>query len=454
LKRKYTVFLILFLLLIACLFRVYTAAVVPFIPDEEDQIGFIKNISFAWDDLRLPIGNRVMQNPLLCSYVVKLTVDLFGQSQLGIRLVFILLGTLGLFFIYKLVEENIETKTALLSLFLLAFSQYHIGVTRFAYEGALSFFFMPLAFYTFLQGLKTQQTKYVMYTAVLIGFGILAYEAMTLFAFALFLYLLIKNGFWFRRKEFYFSLLISFLIISPYLFWSYNNAFSKLSSEHFFEFGFSLRSFYLYFAELLPLFNQFIPVFVWDLKEESIYYITHGGEPFFLSATSNELPVIHWPLGILIVIGFLYCLKQRNKNEFISFCLFLFSFVFISTSLIAGSHSLFDDHWWAGITLFPGVILCSHMLIDILNKYRFFKFMIAGLIIYFFLHALYFINLPESQFALPKKDLYAYYLDRAEIYQTAGRSGLAMRRCRWVLSKTQDKTLVERAENILSKIQH
>ncbi len=455
-RRKPRFFLISLLLIIAGLFRLYTSCLVPFIPDEQELIDFIKNISLARDHWKLPIGDKDLQNPILSTYIIKLGVALFGTGQLEIRLLFVALGTLGLFFIFKLVEENLKTKTAFLTLYFLSFSQYHIGVTRFAYEGTLFFFFMPLALYTFFRGLHTQKAKYVMFTAIFIGFGCLAYEGMVLFASTLLFYLIVNRNhrFWLRRKEFYFSLLIMFLIFSPHLLWSYENKFSKISSEHFFDLGVSLRSFYLYFAELLPILNEHFHLFIWDSNIDSISFIAPDGKLIFLSALSNELPVIHWPLGVLIFWGFFYCFKQKNKTELIKFSLFMFGFVFTITSFIAGSYSLLDDHWWAGMTLFPGVILFSYMLNDILQKHRFFKFVITGLMIYFLLHSIYFINLPESQFALPKKELYVYYLNKAEIYRLAGEYDWAIDRCYWVLSKTNDKMLVGRANEILSTIQH
>ena len=41
----------------------------------------------------------------------------------------------------------------------------------------------------------------------------------------------------------------------------------------------------------------------------------------------------------------------------------MFAFIFVITSIISGGYS-FDDHWWATMSLYPGVILFSTMAID------------------------------------------------------------------------------------------
>lgn len=398
--------LIVLLLIMAGLFRLHTAAIVPILPDEQELIDFIKNISWDWNNLQLPVGDHDLQNPILAAYTIKLGTVLFGENRIGIRILFVVLGTVSLFFIFKLTEENLDIKTAFLALYLLAFSQYHIAVTRFAFENTLLFFFIPPALYTFFRGLQTQKAKYAILTAILIGLGCLSYEPMALFALTLLFYVASdrRHKLWLKSRSFYFSLLIMILIVSPFFIWSCENQFSKIGSEHVFDVGFSLRSLYLYFAELLPLINEHLHVFRWDIHSESIFFIAPDDKFIYLSALSSEAPVIHWPLAVLIWTGFFYHLKQKNKSELIKFSLFMFGFVFLATSVIAGAYSLFDDHWWAGMTVFPGVILCSHMLIGIFKKYPSFKFVIASWIVYFFIHSAYFVTLPKSQFAIPLKE--------------------------------------------------
>jgi len=453
--EKYSTVTVILLLTIGFLFRLYTAAIIPIVnADEQKEIAFAKGISFEPGNLNLPVGDREMKNPLLTSYVLKLGIFLFGESKLGGRLLFILLSTFSLFFIYKLVEENLGVKCALLSLCFLIFSQYHIGLIRIVDNGSLYFSFLPPTLYVFFKVLTSKEVKYVFLTVLLVGFGSLVYEGMALLYLVVVFYLFIdkKYRFWLKRKEFYLSFILLLIIVFPFLVWNYFNNFIKLEDEHFWDFGFSLRSFYLYFGELLAWFGQHSSLFSWNLSEEAIYLHRPGKEPAFLSGISNEFPIIHFPLAILIIIAYIYCLFHHKKNELIKFCLFIFGSVFLVTSIIAGSYTLLDDHWWADMTLFPGVVLCAYMLFDFQAKCRVIKFFIAAIIIYFFFHCVHFINLPESQFALPPDSLYQYYLNKAEEYLSNNEKHIAQNRCHWVLARAKNPAIIGRAKNILGRI--
>lgn len=448
-------FAIVFILLLGAFFvRLYAITTIPIGHFDEEIVSFARHISFDLDDLRLPIGVEGFQTPLLSVYVVKIGAVFFGENIFILRLFFAFLGVLSLFFIYKLVESRLGIKTALLSLYLLIFSQYHIGVTRLFDGESLAYVFLTGAVYTFFKALDTGRAKYAYWTAFLTGVGCLAYEVVFLMTLIFPLFLITGRNYrlWFKRKEFYLSICLMCIIVLPCLIWTYNTNLYKLNNEHVFTIGVSLRAFYLYFGEIFAWVSEHSNFFIWDLKAETIHFKSLSGTAIFLSGISNEWPFIHWVLGVLIFAGAIYCLIKKNKNELIKFCLIMFSFIFLAASVIAGGHSLLDDHWWAGITLFPGVILCSHMLMRLIEKHRFSYLVIIGLMVYFPCRSFYFINLPESQFSVPKAEAHDYYLDKAEMYLMRGKKDLAAERCQWVLSRTKNSASKERAEDILSKI--
>ena len=154
------------------------------------------------------------------------------------------------------------------------------------------------------------------------------------------------------------------------------DGFSKLISEKVFDFGFSLRSFYLYFGEIFAWLTERTDFFIWGHDDGGAFAL-RGGKWHLWVDGSNELPFIHWVLGALMFTGFIYHAKGKNGNNLIKFCLIMFVFVFVFTSVIAGADTLFDDHWWAIMTIFPGVILCSHMLVELQKKVRFINIVIA-----------------------------------------------------------------------------
>jgi len=306
--------------------------------------------------------------------------------------------------------------------------------------------------YVFFRAINTQNTKYVYILALLLGIGCLAYQWTVLLApvFLLFLIMEKKYQFWFKRKELYLAGLLAIVPVLPFLIWSYVDGFAKLSSEHLFDIGFSLRSFYLYFGEIFAWLTEQTSFFIWG-HDSGGEFALMGGKWHLWVDGSNEQPFIHWVLGVFIFLGYIYYVTKRNNNDLIKFCLIMFTFVFVFTSVIAGAYTIFDDHWWAEMTIFPGVILCSHMLIELQKKVRFINIVIVGLITYSLVHAIYFVNLPEHQYAVPKEYLQKWYLAKAELYLQENKRDLAIDRCRWVIDRAKNEMIIKLANNILSK---
>jgi len=451
--EKYSTSICVVLLVLAFAIRLYAAGIAV-IEDvvEGDKLNFINSISFNPDTFHLPIGDKIIENPLLSAYILKMGIAIFGEGKLGLRLFFVLFGTFSLFFIYKLVKRKLDITTALLCLCLLTFSQLHIGMSRLASEHVLFFLFVSAAMVVFFHAIDTQKPIYIYLLAALLGVGCLNYQWMSLLAPVFLLFLIIQKEyrFWFKRKELYFAGLIVIVLVSPFLIWSYVDGFTKVNSENVFDLGFSLRSFYLYFGEVFAWLTEWTGFFIWGHDDGGAFAL-RGGKWHLWVDGSNELPFIHWVLGVFVFIGYIYCIRKKNNNDLIKFCLIMFTFVFIFTSVIAGADTIFDDHWWAIMTIFPGVILCSHMLVELQNKVRFINIVIVGLITYSFVHAISFVKLPEHQYAVPKKYLQEWYLAKAELYLKENKRELAIDRCQWVLARAKDEMIIESANHILLK---
>jgi len=451
--EKYSTIICVVLLILAFAIRLYAAGIAV-IEDvvEGDKLIFIKSISFNPSTLYLPVGDKNIENPLLSAYILKLGIAIFGEGKLGLRLFFVLFGTFSLFFIYKLVKGKLDVTTALLCLYLLTFSQLHIGMSRLASEHVLLFLFVSAAMYAFFQAVDTQKPKYIYVLAVLLGVGCLNYQWMSLLAPVFLLFLIIQKEyrFWFKRKELYFAGLLAFALVLPFLIWSYADGFTKLSSENVFDLGFSLRSFYLFFGEIFAWLTERTGFFIWGHDDGGAFALMGGRWHLWVDG-SNELPFIHWVLGAFMFIGYIYHVRKKNNNDLIKFCLIMFTFVFVFTSVIAGADTIFDDHWWAEMTIFPGVILCAHMLVEFQKKVCWINIVIVGLITYSLVHAIYFVNLPEHQYAVPKEYLQKWYLAKAELYLQENKKNLAIDRCRWVLARAKNKMIIKSANTILSE---
>ncbi|MFZ2604183.1 MAG: hypothetical protein WAX79_09355, partial [Candidatus Omnitrophota bacterium] len=100
-------------------------------------------------------------------------------------------------------------------------------------------------------------------------------------------------------------------------------------------------------------------------------------------------------------------------------------------------------------TIYPGVILCSQMLIKLKERYRYFNLFVIGLIAYFIFHAFSFVNLPECQFAVPRKELIKYYLIKAKMHNEAGRNDVAVNIYKWIIRNCREERIFKKAEQLL-----
>ncbi|MBL7197049.1 MAG: glycosyltransferase family 39 protein [Candidatus Omnitrophica bacterium] len=462
------------LLVVAFLSRFYAAASVPLIEDEKERYAIAQEISFSPQNPHLPIGSKVTNHPLLVAYVLKLGMVIFGDSKLASRLIFVLLSVISLYVIYKLVKENLGSKKAILVLALLTFSQYHIGSSRLIDENTLLLFFVSLVIYFFFKFIKTGKQKWVLLTFLAAGLGYLSKELIIFLIPAFVIYIitnkkhqsLLKA----KTKEIILSSLIALLLVSPHLLWSVQNNFYNFTYKQQHKMGVSLRSFYLYLAELPIVISNYKPeIFIWP---PSSYRVLENRErilrekvPQAISFSSEkglrlrmdgvyEYPVESLLIGIAIIISALLILIRKGKQgDLIKFSFILFSVSFITPCLFDPS-SLFAYHYWASMSIFPGMIIFAHLLGDLSNRHRLLGNMCIGVFaIYSIARASVFISLPENYYLAPRTELYGLCLERAERYVKDGTISEAKRICKWLQSQDIGQTNELELQRILEKVE-
>lgn len=87
----------------------------------------------------------------MVSYLTSLGTFVFGKSDLGARSIFILLGAMMVFLVYKIAEEFSEKKIALLSAFFIASSPVLIFLSRVPNETIVLTFFVALIFFILIR---------------------------------------------------------------------------------------------------------------------------------------------------------------------------------------------------------------------------------------------------------------------------------------------------------------
>ena len=238
---------------------------------------------------------------------------------------------------------------------------------------------------------------------MLLGIGFYGHPLLLLLVPIFMIFLIVHriNNKRFIIKEMCKALFLMLILISPYLFWCYQNGFDKWKNEHLLDIGFSLRTFQLYFGEIIAWLSERLPglFFYGHISTKRGGIAEINGKLKIIIDGSGEYPVVNWLLGILIFTSIFYCLRRNRyrKENLISFSLIIYIFIFIITSIMSGGYS-FDDHWWATMSIYPGVILCSTMLVDFKKRYKYGRYLIYILIVYFILNALCVINLRRSGF--------------------------------------------------------
>lgn len=419
--------------------------------DETEKVELARKVSFDPGSFNPPPGDRTILNRLMSIYLAKLGFTLFGENKFGGRFPFVLLGTLSLYFIYKLVKDRLGRSQGILALTLLTFSQFHIGNSRIIVENCLLLFFSALSMYLFFRALHSQKKKWIYFTGAAIGIGYYGKELVLLLPLVFFIFFLTKKKYriWFKCKELYHAFCLMLIIILPHILWSINNNFYNYSCQQVGRLGISLRSFYLYFGEIPAWLAEKFDFLIYDLFAEKLFIKFPGNNPIFFSQFDNEIPLVHWPLAVFIFIAIVYSLKKfKEDDELIMFSLVMFGLIFVITSIV-GACSFLQDHWWASMTIYPGVILCSQMLIKLKERYRYFNLFLIGLIAYFIFHSFSFVNLPECQFAVPRKELIKYYLIKAKIHSEEGRNDEAVNIYKWIMRNCREERILKKAEQLL-----
>ena len=434
-KAKKNTYYLLLILTIALGLRVFAAASVPLIYDEQNYVKAATEIKTIPNIFNLQIkGETSIRSPdqswntnregvvryhLATLITVNLSKVLFGNSVLGMRLLFVIFGILSLFFIYKTVEEESDFNRAFLVLLILTFSQLHIGISRLMLHSPYHFF-VTLAIYSFFKALKANQNQWVYLTGISIGLGFLYYPWIIFLVVVFSIFLISKKRYriWFKKKATYLSFLIMCSIILPYIFWTSHEFIYKITvDKNVSQLGFSLRAFYLYFGELFSFFSDKFGVLHWDGLSEKLFLPTTTGLRL-LGEIELEFPVIHWVLGLAIFSGLFYSLKSK-KSELIRFSLLMFCLFFVVISIVNGK-VLFLDYSWADITIYPGVILCANLLMGVGERWKSFYFLGVAFIIYLIGNSISFINIPENFYAVPKSELSKLYLRKSKFYLHSG----------------------------------
>ena len=207
------------------------------------------------------------KHPPLAAWLAYFVYNIF-KSDFSIYLLGQISVLFGFIYLYKLGCIFFDKTKAILSVMIMeaCFAYTYMGIYDGFNPNFLLLAFLPTITYYFYKATHQTNIKYWILLGIFVGLSFLAkYQTLMLFI-PLFLYLLItKNGReQFKKKGFYLSAAIGFLLILPHLVWLYKNNF--FSFYYFLQCEDKYATFYkgifkYIYSPFMFLFNQFIAVF-------------------------------------------------------------------------------------------------------------------------------------------------------------------------------------------------
>lgn len=168
----------------------------------------------AWANLSFHDG------PPLAMAIQKIFFTLFGDNTFAAKIPFALAGVGLVVIIYLIIAELRSKSAGLLGAGLAAIFSFNIWISRVGYLEGIEIFFISLAFYFFLKYLNTKKAYFLLFWAAALGLTLIVKYTSIYIIPAFILYILIYDRKIFKLKEFYFSLGLILLIISPVAFYN------------------------------------------------------------------------------------------------------------------------------------------------------------------------------------------------------------------------------------------
>jgi len=224
-------------------------------------------------------------HPPMIAYFIFLT-NFISESEWGIRLVNVFSMSISALYIFKLSHEMFGEKLALNALII--FSSVilvHAGYILTTPDSPLILFWTLSLYYAY-RAIFYGATKDYLLTGVMLGLMMLSKYSAILFVFMLLIFIVLKRRDIFLNRNFYFAVLVASIVVSPMLWWNYQNEWISFAFQ--LEHG-SSKTFELYpnlFLEFFAgQFGIFSPVFTailfYFLVKERLYFKEE--KLFFLS---------------------------------------------------------------------------------------------------------------------------------------------------------------------------
>ncbi|MFH1864017.1 MAG: glycosyltransferase family 39 protein [bacterium] len=143
-------------------------------------------------------------------------IAIFGLNEIGVRITPVIYGVLTVLLLYFLLEEAFKIRSvSLIAAFLLAVSPWHIQLTRASFESSFALFWIVMAIWFLIKGLKKK--KWLLVSMLPFAVSVYTYNSARVFT-PLFLFciaILFRKYFWKIKKWFLLSGILLFILLIP-----------------------------------------------------------------------------------------------------------------------------------------------------------------------------------------------------------------------------------------------
>lgn len=304
-----------------------------------------------WDMIVMTINDV---HPPLYYIALKGFSFFFNYSVFGIRLFSAIFGVLSVWALYLLAKELFNRKTALYASLIATISPFAIQYSQEARMYAMLSFFILLAAYFFIKGLRLGKMKYFIFWGLFTGLSMLTHYMGIIFSAVYFLVFAVREIYKIDFKEFgshqekmmkvfkkaipskeiIAGYLTALLVFSPWL---------KIFIHHVMAKGSNLS-----WVKVASLGDIVVVI-------EMFLLGTPLGEMSSGMPQPNELRVIahisiRMAIAMLLVVGIIYLFRREKKEKVISLLVFSIGFMFIIYLL---SISLPDQQYFVARYLLP-----------------------------------------------------------------------------------------------------
>lgn len=391
--------ILFFIIFVSLFFRSRNLAASDVITDES-SLGFralglmdfdaAKNQPTPWEKYNItPFWLRLSfhDHPPLFFWIQNLSLKIFGENTLALRLPSALLGTMSVLLIYFITKKITNEFLAIIISLFASTNPYLVWVSRLGLQESTTIFFMLLAIFFFLHSEKNQKNYF--FFGISLGLAVLTkYTSFILLPLILTYIYFNRDKKFFQKNYLWIGFLLSLIIFSPVII--YNIMLLKTFGHFDFQFS-SLAGKVPEYWKIQPGKTEFT-----NLPEKFFF--------FFKNLQNGLSPAFYYFSFLSLLALIISSLKKKNSQKLIILISF---FWFFAMYLVIGPSQRFLS------LISPILIILTVYGITLIHKYfnKNFSYLIAIIILFsetIFSYNTHILKSPKNFFSREIQKHYAY----------------------------------------------